>query len=220
MAEENKTEHNPIPVTRLNPKDVVGGDLKKLVMSQKIALPCDLYTVIGRAGNLRDGTSQYGAWTALVGEFEATNVCPGSPAFGEVFISTQCFIPGAAGELLVAAVRQFVQEPIPPPADAGMSEAEWFKKHGRTYKATGEFAEMALIVSARLNEREGGAPYEFIVRPIVPVKKADSLAALRDKMNTSMLRLAAPKEEKKDSESIGAGDVGKLDDKSDSKKKK
>lgn len=168
-------ETGPIPIRKINPKDVMGKKMKE------VEIPSDCFTIIGRAWNLRDGESSFGPWSALVGEFEATRILD-----GQRFISTQCFVPGAAGELLVAQVRKFVTEEIP-------VTPEQLKKVGKTYKVSGETVEMALIVSVKKSGREGGADYEYVVRPVVPVQRADPLAALRARMMQSLPRLAAPK---------------------------
>lgn len=158
------TTANPTIVRKVSPKTVMGKDIREL------PIPSDLFTVIGQASNLRDGMSDYGPWTALVGEFEATNM-----QTNEVFYGTQLFLPGAAGDLLVAQVRKFVQEEIP-------VTDEVFKKSGRTYKVTGEMVELAIIISTKKATRAGGAAYEFVTRPVIDVRRADPLAALRDKM--------------------------------------
>ena len=162
---------------KITPKDVIGGNLTDMVLDGTIKLPCDLYSLIGRAGNLRDGESSFGPWTALLGEFEAARLYDGSNA---LFYAPQAFVPGPAGELLTQAVRKFVQEPID-------VSPEQYKKSGRTYKVTGEFVELAVIVGAKRAERTGGAPYEFTIRPVVDVRKADALAHLRAKMTQAAL---------------------------------
>lgn len=174
-APSDDLETGPIPIRKINPKDVMGKKMKE------VEIPSDCFTIIGRAWNLRDGESSFGPWSALVGEFEATRIVD-----GQRFISTQCFVPGAAGDLLVAQVRKYVTEEIPVSPDQ-------FKKVGKTYKVTGETVEMALIVSVKKSGREGGADYEYVVRPVVPVQRADPLAALRARMLQSLPRLTAPK---------------------------
>jgi hypothetical protein len=165
----------PQVIKKINPKDVMGTKIREL------PIPSDLYTVIGRAHNLRDGESQFGPWTSLRGEFEAVRLSD-----GETFISAECFVPGPAGDLLVQQVRKFITEEIP-------VTDEQAKKAGRTYKVTGEYVEMALVISTKASTRDAGQPYEFVVRPIVPVQKADALAALRERMQKTLPRLAAPK---------------------------
>lgn len=174
-AEAADEKPGPQILKKLNPKDIMGTKIREL------PIPSDLYTIIGRAHNLRDGESQFGPWTSLRGEFEAVRLSD-----GETFISAECFVPGPAGDLLVQQVRKFITEEIP------VSE-EQAKKAGRTYKTTGEYVEMALVVSTKASTRDAGQPYEFVVRPIVPVQKADALAALRERMMKTLPRLAAPK---------------------------
>lgn len=174
-ADAGDEKPGPQILKKLNPKDVMGGKIRDL------PIPSDLYTVIGRAHNLRDGESAYGPWTSLRGEFEAVRLSD-----GETFISAECFIPGPAGDLLVQQVRKFITEEIP-------VTPEQAKKSGRTYKVTGEYVEMALVISTKASTRDAGQPYEFVVRPIVPVQKADALAALRERMLKTLPRLAAPK---------------------------
>lgn len=174
-APSGELEVGPTPIRKITPKDVMEKKMKE------VAIPSDLFTLIGRAWNLRDGESSYGSWTALVGEFEATRISD-----GQRFISTQCFIPGAAGELLTTQVRKFVTEEIP-------VTSEQFKKTGKTYKVTGETVELALIISVKAAQRDGGAAHEYVTRPVVPVQKADPLAALRERMMKTLPKLTAPK---------------------------
>lgn len=165
-------EIGAIPIRKINPKDVMGKKMKEVDVPEKGIY--DLFTIIGTTHNLRDGESQFGPWTALVGEFEATRLMD-----GQRYISTECFVPGAAGELLVAQVRKFVIEEIP-------VTAEQFKKTGKTYKVTGETAEMALIVGIKKAQRDGGADYEYVIRPVVPVQKSDPLATLRNHLKSAI----------------------------------
>lgn len=176
----------PTPLKKINPKDVMEGDIKGLIMSGKLKLPADLFLLYGAAVNLRDGESSFGPWTALVGEFRAIRIHD-----DREFIAMECHIPGAAGDMLVSGVRKFVIEDIPVTADE-------FKKHGKTYKVTGETVEMALVVSAVPSARAGGAPYEFKVRPLVKIATVNTLAHLETKAQKFLaLRkqalLAAPK---------------------------
>lgn len=180
-AQAEATEKGAEILRKITPKEIVGTKLTDLIVEGTIKLPCDLFTLIGRAYNLRDGESDFGPWTALLGEFEAVRTFDGSNA---TFYAPQCFIPGPAGDLLVQTVRGFVQEPIE-------VTPEQYKKSGRTYKVTGETVEMALIVGAKRASRDGGAPYEFTVRPLIDVRKADALAHLRAKVQHAAL--PAPK---------------------------
>lgn len=173
--EGDGVEVGAIPIRKITPKDVMEKKMKE------VTIPSDLFTLIGRAWNLRDGESSFGPWTALVGEFEATRISD-----GQRFISTQCFIPGAAGDILTSEVRKFVMEEIP-------VTAEQYKKTGKTYRVSGETVELALIISVKAATRDGGAQHEYVTRPVVPVQKADPLAALRERVMKSLPKLAAPK---------------------------
>lgn len=171
-AQGGPVEIGARPIRKINPKDVMEKKMKEIAVPEKGIY--DLFTIIGTAYNLRDGESSFGPWTALVGEFEATRL-----EDGQRFISTECFVPGAAGELLVTQVRKFVIEEIP-------VTAEQYKKTGKTYKVTGETAEMALIVGIKKAQRDGGADHEYVIRPVVPVQKSDPLAALRNQLKSAI----------------------------------
>lgn len=182
-ADAADEEVGPGILKKINPKDVVGGNLLQMALKGDIKFPCDLYTLIGHASNLREGESAYGPWVSLKGEFEATVQVSGEN-LGKSFISSECFVPGPAGDLLVAAVRKFIEAPIE------VSE-EQYKKTGRTFRVTGEIVEMALVIGAKASDRSGGSGYEYTVRPIIKVQKADPLSGLRER--TKRLMLAPPK---------------------------
>ena len=57
----------------------------------------NLYTVIGVAIGVKSGTSDFGDWKALVGQFEATNM-----ETGERLSSANCFLPDVAQGLVEA----------------------------------------------------------------------------------------------------------------------
>jgi hypothetical protein len=63
----------------------VMGKIKKEWITAK-ATP--LFQVIGQAYGTREGNSDYGKWTALVGTFEAVNLIT-----GEIFAAPECFLP-------------------------------------------------------------------------------------------------------------------------------
>lgn len=64
-------------------------DLKKLLAAPDERL--ELFTVLGLAVGQKSGMSAYGEWTALMGQFEATNV-----ETGETFAGAQLFLPDVA----------------------------------------------------------------------------------------------------------------------------
>lgn len=57
----------------------------------------NLYTVIGLAVGTKSGTSDFGDWTGLVGQFEAVNL-----ETGERFASANLFLPDVAQGLIEA----------------------------------------------------------------------------------------------------------------------
>lgn len=57
----------------------------------------NLFTVIGNAVGTKSGTSDFGDWTGLVGQFEATNL-----ETGEQFASANLFLPDVAQGLIEA----------------------------------------------------------------------------------------------------------------------
>lgn len=59
-----------------------------------------LFTVIGIANGLKVGMSNYGEWTALTGQFEATNI-----ETGEVSTAPQVFLPEPWSGMIAAKVR-------------------------------------------------------------------------------------------------------------------
>jgi hypothetical protein len=61
----------------------------------------NLYTVIGVAIGTKSGTSDFGDWTSLVGQFEATNM-----ETGERLSSANCFLPDVAQGLVEAQLAQ------------------------------------------------------------------------------------------------------------------
>ena len=64
-------------------------DLKKLLAAPGERI--ELMTVIGSAVGMKDGTSSYGDWRALLGIFQATNL-----ETGEVFDASTLFLPEVA----------------------------------------------------------------------------------------------------------------------------
>lgn len=69
-----------------------------------VALPVDaarpLYRVIGIATGVRKGSTAYGDFVGLTGQFEATNI-----ATGEVFVAPQCFLPDPINGMIAAKVQ-------------------------------------------------------------------------------------------------------------------
>ena|ERR1700679_440703 len=81
-------------VKKLTTKIIVG---KKI---GKIEARTTLYSVIGVATGIKVGESNYGAWTALVGRFEAERT-----ADGEMFASPLLLLPEVTGQPIIDAVK-------------------------------------------------------------------------------------------------------------------
>lgn len=76
-------------VKKLSVATVYGAiDLKKIVNSDK---PVKVMTAYGMAVGTKSGSSTYGEWTALVGQFKAVH-----PETGEVSEASQLFLPDVA----------------------------------------------------------------------------------------------------------------------------
>ncbi len=178
-AEDSATGELVQAERRITPKTVMEGNITDMILEGLIKLPCSLYSVIGRANNLRDGESDHGPWTAAIGEFEATRISD-----GKIFIGKECHVPGAAGELLITELRRFVIE-------QESDTAENIAKRGRRYKTSGDVVDVGIIVGIKKSTRQGGAPYEFTVTSIVPVRRSDALAALRQKAMAQIAALPA-----------------------------
>ena len=61
----------------------------------------NLYSVIGVAIGTKTGTSDFGDWTALVGQFEAVNL-----ETGAIMASANAFLPDVAQGLVIAQLAQ------------------------------------------------------------------------------------------------------------------
>jgi len=101
----------------------------------------EIMRVAGYASSTKSGTTQYGEWHALQGEFAATNLDT-----GEVFISKTCIVPGPMGEALIVATEKQLAE------DASSKVA--FK----------------CIVSVKRSPRNPEEKYEYVVRPEMEVQ--------------------------------------------------
>jgi hypothetical protein len=81
-------------VKKLTTKIIVG---KKI---GKIEARTQLYSIVGVATGLKTGESNYGAWTALVGRFEAERT-----ADGQLFAAPLVLLPDEASALVIQAIK-------------------------------------------------------------------------------------------------------------------
>jgi len=105
--------------------------------------------VSGVASGTESGTSDYGAWCALTGEFAAANLDT-----GESFVSPVAFIPGAMGDALVQSMESALRE-----------------------DATSRL-KFVVSISVKVSPRDENK-YEYIVRPVMENEfKNEALALL------------------------------------------
>lgn len=84
---------------KLSPKTVVG-DIKKMVKDGTIKSGQAIYRAMGIADSFRSGETNYGPWTAFLGDFEYTNMLT-----GEVFRGSQAFFDATFTEALMNKMR-------------------------------------------------------------------------------------------------------------------
>lgn len=166
---------------RISPKIVLEGNITDMVMSGQLTLPSNLYVLIGQAYDIREGETEYGPWTSAVGSFEAERISD-----GKVFMGGEAHVPGAAGDLLCAELRRFIIAEEP-------QTEEQKKKRGKRYQMTGEKVDVAVMVGIRKSSRTGGAPYEFTVTALTPVRRSDALAGLRQQAMRTLMSLPVEK---------------------------
>lgn len=136
-------------LSKIAPRKVLEDNPKKFVPAEgKPAV--DLFTVFGIANGTKTGNTQYGDWEALTGVFEAVRTSD-----GRRFQSGVCFMPGAAGQMLVGGLKA---------AQSADKDAS---------------VRFAIVVGIKRSEVPIG--YEFTSRQVVKLEQADPLADLRAK---------------------------------------
>jgi hypothetical protein len=110
-----------------------------------------LYVVLGIATKTKSGQSDFGEWTALVGQFEATNMDT-----GEVYQAPQCFLPEPLNSMLAESLNELDDDE-------------------NRVNASVQFA-----VEVGFKPSDTPIGYEYTTKEIVEADTADPLAALRD----------------------------------------
>lgn len=108
-----------------------------------------LCKIAGYASGIKSGTTQYGDWHALTGEFAATNY-----ETGEIFMGKTAIVPGPMGDALVDTVTQRLSE------DANSQVA------------------FSVNVSVKRSPRNPDEKYEYVVRPVLDAKISSPAMAL------------------------------------------
>lgn len=137
-------------VKKLSGKVLVG-NVKAYIKELQDGQTIDLYRVIGVAAGLKTGTSNYGDWTALTGQFVAEAVV-GAKA-GQRFRTGQLFLPDVALNMVAPIVENLDK---------------------------GESVELAFMIGIQADDTaQAGYTYtaEFLVEP----KENDPLEALMAK---------------------------------------
>lgn len=116
-----------------------------------------LYIVGGIANKVKTGDSMYGPWTALVGQFEATNI-----ETGEVFVAPQCFLPEPMNGMIASSLEQVDDD-------------------GKRVNNSVQFA-----VEVGVKPAETTVGYEYTAKEIMKSDAADPLAAIREKIATAL----------------------------------
>ena len=131
-------------IRKISAKSVCGK-----VEKPKKATP--LFIVFGIASKTKAGNSDFGPWTALLGQFEATNL-----ETGEVFQAPQCFLPEPMNSLIATQLEATDEE--------GNREVN--------------SVQFSVEVGVKPNETPIG--YEYTTKTVVKSDEADPLAALRN----------------------------------------
>ncbi len=149
-------------IRKISAKAVLGASPEK----PKKAI--NLFTVIGIAQGVQTGTTDYGEWTALKGQFEATN-----KETGEVFQAPKCFLPDPLNGMIAATLQETDEE-------------------GNRVNSSVQFA-----VEVGVKPADTATGYEYTTKEIVESNEADPLAALRDAVTKALPAPAADKSAKK-----------------------
>lgn len=78
----------------------VFGKVNAAVIAKAADGVLNIMRVMGSAIGIKDGVSDYGEWTSLVGQFRAVNL-----QTGETYDSANLFLPDVAGELIIAQLK-------------------------------------------------------------------------------------------------------------------
>jgi len=170
----------PQVIRKISPRHVVGNVKAIAPREDKDGnLPKDivpLYRIFGQANGVKTGESDYGAWVALTGRFEAVVTMPdeNGVASMESFAAPQCFLPEPMNTII----------------------ADELKRTDENGKREVESLEFAFDVGVKAAKTSVG--YEYTCVPLMERSGADPLLALREKVaalpapKAAQKQLAAP----------------------------
>jgi hypothetical protein len=140
-------------ISKISPRTVFGskGEILELVMSDK-SMEHPLFVVVGKANGRKDGESDFGPWTALLGNFRAQALDKNGQRAGELFSSGRCHLPNY---VLESTLGQF-EEP-------------------------GDVVEMGYIIGAIYDE-QSATSYIYTAKPLFePAPENDAALALLER---------------------------------------
>lgn len=120
-----------------------------------------LCRIAGYASGIKTGTTQYGEWSAVTGDFAATNM-----QTGEMFMSNTAIVPGAMGDAIVRTIAEKLGE------DASAKLA------------------FSCDIGIKRSTRNPAEKYEYVVRPVIKTEFQSPAMALLSPPEAP-LRLAA-----------------------------
>lgn len=84
---------------KISIKHVVG-DIRKVIKEHKITDRAPIMRIIGVAQSFVEGSSDYGDWVALTGQFKATNLLT-----DEDYVAGKCFVPDSVTDLVLGYLK-------------------------------------------------------------------------------------------------------------------
>lgn len=155
---------------KLSPK-TLGFDkpqINALLRDVKDGQAVDLFVIAGRAKGSRTGESQYGSWTAFIGDFAAVMIAQGKIAD---------YAPGVQ----VRSSRCHIPQPMEDAITSGLMESDGGVDFG---------------IKVGVKMGRDGDGYEYVCTPTLKITESDDLLGIIEK-STAKLSLPAPAKESK-----------------------
>lgn len=94
-------------VKKISPRTVFGtkADIQKLVLSDQEA-EHPLFMVAGKCNNRKEGESDMGSWTALLGRFMAQKLSAAGVPEGVIYVSGRCHLPNYVIESVLGQMNE------------------------------------------------------------------------------------------------------------------
>lgn len=152
----------------------------KTILGKRPTAPAEgstewLYEVIGIANGRKDGESDNGPWTALLGMFEARRMTDGAR-----FRSGALFVPDVALDLVLGAMQQ----------EGDAVETKDAKGRSTRRARSADSVEIGFRVGITY-DADTPTQYVYVAEPLFAVSDADPLAALLGRTN-NVVAIAPP----------------------------